>query len=103
MQFAIAGLAAAWLMGCGVSPQELCRQAVDVACKKTVECVPGGITEAECRQQAKQDADCDKAEPCHNGKYNPMQAQKCIDELKAATCQQLMTQGLPQSCDMICQ
>jgi hypothetical protein len=90
--------------GCGLSPQQACKDAVDASCKKTAECLPGLITEEGCKMMAKANTNCDNAEPCSGGKkYSTTQAQKCIDDFKATTCEQLKMGMSPASCNTVCQ
>ena len=93
-----------FVVGCGVSPEQACKDDAPVTCEKMWTCNAAfkiGTDQASCTTQTQ--ALCTlSAGGCQNGKtYHADKALTCTDAKKAQTCEQYNA-APPPSCAEIC-
>jgi hypothetical protein len=103
------------------SPQQLCNNLAAAICAQVYKCLPAaaidaeqfGTSEAGCVSMQKMEQGCDSitADNACDGseKYHADQASKCVDQINAASCTQLIAAGTAgdlsaaaPACAMIC-
>lgn len=113
----LVGALASVFFACGASPEQLCKDAVNIQCDKFFECATDeqkellkaayGETAAECKTKLVETAKCaerkDTATACPDGQtYDAAAASKCVSDYSALTCDDLNAGTTPDSCDNIC-